>query len=47
MGNAMRMKRNQDMYGTGGHIAKKEAAEYVGFVDGAVERVKKAVAGVC
>ncbi len=31
-GNGMRMKRNQDLYGGGGAITEKEAADYLIFV---------------
>ena len=38
MGNAMRSKRNQDLYGGGIVISEKEAAEYLAFVRGCFEQ---------
>lgn len=32
LGNAMRMKRNQDLYGAGELISEKESREYLAFV---------------
>ncbi len=32
IGNAMRMKRNQDLYGAGTLISEKESREYLSFV---------------
>ena len=42
IGNAMRMKRNTDLYGGGTPISEKEAKEYCQFVKGILEKVKKA-----
>ena len=42
IGNAMHMKRNQDLYSGGEHISKKEAAEYAVFAG----KVLKSVAGI-
>ena len=41
LGNAMRMKRNEDLYGEGGFVSLKEAEEYLKFVKTVLERVKK------
>ena len=43
IGNAMRMKRNQDLYSGGEHVSRKEAKDYTAFVAGVVERVVKIV----
>src|SRR3989338_5623960 len=37
LGNAMRMKRNEDLYGDGGFISEKEADEYLEFVRSVLE----------
>lgn len=37
IGDAMRMKRNDDFYGGGVLITEKEAADYMGFVRRVVE----------
>jgi hypothetical protein len=39
VGNAMRMKRNLDLYGPGGYVSEKEAADYMTFVAGVVKKV--------
>jgi hypothetical protein len=39
MGNAMRMKRNLDLYGPGGYVSEKEAGDCVAFVAGVVKKV--------
>ncbi len=39
-GNAMRMKRNEDLYGEGGFVSDKEAAEYLEFVRSVLDKVK-------
>ncbi len=44
VGNAMRMKRNDDLYGAGEIIGKKEAEEYLIFVEDVLRRVKENVA---
>jgi len=41
LGNAMRMKRNEDLYGDGGFISEKEADEYLEFVRSVLEKIKK------
>lgn len=41
IGNAMRMKRNQDLYSGGEMILKKAAKDYVEFVTKVVEQVIK------
>ncbi len=43
IGNAMRMKRNNDFYGGGELISEKEADDYLEFVEQVVEKVKKVV----
>ena len=40
-GNAMRMKRNKDLYSGGEYLAKKEVEDYVQFVGSVVHRVQK------
>jgi hypothetical protein len=41
IGNALRMKRNQDMYSGGEIITKKEIAEYLSFCENVVKLVEK------
>lgn len=43
LGNAMRMKRNTDLYGGGEIISKKEADEYYQFVDNVVKKVRQRI----
>lgn len=43
IGNAMRMKRNTDLYGGGEIIGEKEAADYLKFVQGVIEKVRSFV----
>jgi hypothetical protein len=45
IGNAMRMKRNTDLYGGGETVSDKEAADYHEFVSSILELVKKIVEG--
>lgn len=40
MGNAMRMKRNQDLYGAGTYLSIKEVEEAVEFVDEIAKHIK-------
>lgn len=40
VGNAMRSKRNLDMYSGGMEITEKECREYLDFVEGILNRVK-------
>lgn len=40
VGNAMRSKRNLDMYSGGMEITEKECREYLDFVEGVLKRVK-------
>jgi len=40
MGNAMRMKRNLDLYGGGEFISEKEADDYLAFVDSVARKVE-------
>lgn len=40
-GNAMRMKRNTDLYGGGILITEKESKDYYNYVEKAIYRVKK------
>jgi HEPN domain-containing protein len=40
IGHAMRKKRNMDMYEGGEYISKKEADDYLKFVEAVVKRVK-------
>lgn len=41
VGNAMRMKRNQDLYGGGDFFSEKEAADYLLFVDRVLRKVRE------
>lgn len=41
IGNAMRMKRNQDLYGAGTLISDKESREYLSFVQKVFKTAKK------
>ncbi|MFH1874073.1 MAG: hypothetical protein ABH859_02680 [Pseudomonadota bacterium] len=41
MGNAMRMKINDDFYGEGIFISDKEAQEYLAFIEKVIRKVKK------
>lgn len=43
IGNAMRMKRNEDLYGEGGFVSEKEAEEYLEFVRVLLDRAKKSI----
>lgn len=43
MGNAMRSKRNLDFYGGGIEVTEKESIEYLGFVTGVLQKIKKAI----
>ena len=40
LGNAMRMKRNQDLYGAGELISDKESGEYLTFVQKILKKVR-------
>ncbi|HNV86636.1 MAG TPA: hypothetical protein PKL97_06695 [Candidatus Omnitrophota bacterium] len=41
MGNALRMKRNFDLYGGGESFTEKEAADYFEFVERALNRIER------
>ena len=43
VGNAMRMKRNKDLYDAGGVITKKEADDYIVFVSGIIQKAKQII----
>lgn len=43
IGNAMRMKRNTDLYGGGELVGEKEASDYLKFVQKIVEKAKKVI----
>ncbi len=43
IGNAMRMKRNADLYGGGKMIGEKESVDYLKFVQKVVEKVNKII----
>ncbi len=43
-GNAMRMKRNDDLYGDGGIVSKKDTDEYLEFVQSVLVKVKARLA---
>lgn len=40
MGNAMRMRRNLDLYGGGYPISEKEASDYLDFTKGVIQKVR-------
>ena len=40
IGNAMRMKRNQDLYGAGEMISEKESREYLAFVQKVLKKAE-------
>lgn len=44
IGNAMRMKRNEDFYGGGIFVSEKESGEYLNFVEKAIQRIKHLIA---
>jgi hypothetical protein len=41
IGNAMRMKRNEDFYGGGIFVSDKEASEYLNYIEQVLETVRK------
>ena len=41
IGNAMRMKRNKDLYDAGATMTKKEVSDYIVFVDGVIKKAKE------
>lgn len=41
VGNAMRMKRNRDLYDAGAEITKKETDDYIAFVGGVLQKAKQ------
>jgi hypothetical protein len=41
IGGAMRSKRNVDFYDGGAEVTEKEAQEYLDYVDGVLQKVKK------
>ena len=43
IGNAMRMKRNRDLYDAGGAITKKEVEDYIHFVERVIKKSKIAL----
>lgn len=43
IGNAMRMKRNLDLYSGGEFISKKETGDYIRFTEQVIDQVKKAI----
>lgn len=43
IGNAMRMKRNQDFYSGGEFVGRKETDDYLRFVGEVIEKVKRLV----
>lgn len=40
IGNAMRMKRNEDFYGGGVFVSDKECAEYLQYVEAVIKRIE-------
>ena len=40
LGNAMRMKRNEDLYGEAGAVTESEVAEYLSFVRSVLNRIR-------
>jgi len=43
IGDAMRARRNTDFYGGGAPIGKKEAGDYLKFVEGVIQKTEKAI----
>ena len=43
IGNAMRMKRNKDLYDVGAAITKKEVEDYIVFVSGVIQKGKEVI----
>ena len=43
VGNAMRMKRNKDLYDAGGTITKKETDDYIVFVSEVIQKAKQII----
>ena len=43
IGNAMRMKRNKDLYDANAIITKKEVSDYIAFVEGVIKKAKEAL----
>lgn len=43
MGDAMRTKRNTDLYGGGRPVGEKEAADYLRFTEGVIQKVANAI----
>jgi len=43
IGNAMRVKRNKDLYDVGTTITKKEVDDYIVFVSGVIQKAKKII----
>ena len=43
IGGAMRSKRNVDFYDGGVEVTEKEAQEYLDYVDGVLQKIKKAL----
>jgi hypothetical protein len=41
IGNAMRMKRNKDLYDAAATMTKKEVDDYIVFVDGIIQKAKE------
>lgn len=41
VGNAMRSKRNTDLYGEGAQVTEKEAADCLSFVEGVIKVIQK------
>ena len=43
VGNAMRMKRNKDLYDAGAAITKKECDDYIAFVGQVIQKAKRII----
>jgi hypothetical protein len=43
IGNAMRMKRNKDLYDAGAVITEKEVDDYIVFVSGVIQKAKEMI----
>ena len=43
IGNAMRTRRNTDLYGGGTPISENEAKDYLKFTEGVIQKVEKAI----
>lgn len=43
MGNAMRMKRNEDFYGDGVYVSDKESRDYLSYVESIIQKIETTI----